>query len=58
MGFTALMHACKEGHEDIVKHLLLREDVDIRLKDKDGKTAYDHCSDWISEEVEARLRSE
>jgi ankyrin repeat protein len=49
------MISCVEGHEGVVKLVLDREDTDIRLKDKDGKTAYDYCSTWIREDVKQRL---
>jgi ankyrin repeat protein len=54
-GETALMYACKKGHEGIVKLLREREDIDIRLRDKKGRTAYDHCSIKITEDVKKRL---
>jgi ankyrin repeat protein len=49
------MYACQQGHESIVKLLLEREDIDIWLRDKDGKTAFDHCSSKIAEDVKNRL---
>jgi ankyrin repeat protein len=49
------MFACSWGKEDVVKLLLEREDIDIRLKNMNGKTAYDLCTDGISEAVRNRL---
>merc|ERR1712147_475107 len=39
MDRTALMIACQRGDEDIVKHLLSREDIKINQVDRDGDAA-------------------
>jgi len=37
-GKTALIHACRKGHEEIVKELINRG-ADLNIRDKEGMTA-------------------
>ena len=37
---TGLMHAAREGHDEVVKTLVARDDCDINQSDKDGETAF------------------
>jgi len=40
---TGLMHAAREGHDEVIETLVAREDCDINLSDKDGDTAFSHA---------------
>ena len=53
-GYSAFMHACEEGHEEIVKLLLdhsERNHIDLNIKDKNGNTALLLACDEEQEEV-------
>ncbi|KAF5539155.1 ankyrin protein [Fusarium phyllophilum] len=46
-GWTPLLYAARYGHEEVVKHLITRNDVELNSKDDDfGKTALS----WATEE--------
>ena len=51
-GNTALMYAARKNNEDCVK-ILLQHNADAKVKNNDGKTAYNLTS---SEEIKALLR--
>jgi ankyrin repeat protein len=42
---TPLHYACSVGHTEVIKILLSQDDIDITLKDSDGKTAMDTIED-------------
>jgi ankyrin repeat protein len=56
-GKTALMWACENGCEDVVKLLLSREDIEVNAKDDDGRTALMFACDNGHEGVVKLLRS-
>ncbi len=41
----ALSKACYLGHEDVVKYLVSKSEIDILLKDSKGRTAM-HNAAW------------
>ena len=43
-GRTALMYACRNGHCEVVEHLLRTNDIDLSLTDNDGSTALWHAA--------------
>jgi serine/threonine-protein phosphatase 6 regulatory ankyrin repeat subunit B len=44
-GWTALIYASYKGHLDIVKELLKKDEINLNLKDNDGKDFFDHLKD-------------
>ena len=42
-GDTALILACRNGHASSVKLLLAHADIDVNVRDNDGKTALDYA---------------
>jgi ankyrin repeat protein len=42
-GWTPLMFAADNGNEAVVKLLLTRDDIDVDVKDRDGRTALWHA---------------
>lgn len=51
-GKTALMHAAMRGYGDSMATLIETHKADVTLKDKNGKSAYDHAKKWYAENPE------
>jgi len=55
-GWTLLHIACRGGHEEVVKFLVLTADADVFREDSEGKTAQQHATESENESLIAWLR--
>ncbi len=51
-GRTALMHAAMSGFGDSMETLIDSYNADVTIRDKDGKTVYDHAKEWYAKNPE------